>query len=101
MLVKSSRESTVAGQEPGDLGRGAAAPRRNEIIIEECILQRHVLFVLLSPPFPLAWGGAGRDADLVRKSRRKRSVAYAPMGVAELTGAERRLPVRTSQDAAS
>ncbi len=57
MLVKSSRESTVAGQEPGDLGRGAAAPRRNEIIFKECIRQRHVLFVMLSPPFPLVFGG--------------------------------------------
>ena len=57
LLVYCSRESTIAGQEHGDLRRGANAPRHDEETCEESLHRMHVLFVLLSHPFPLGMGG--------------------------------------------
>ncbi len=57
LLVFCSRESTVAGQEPEDLRRGANAPPHNEETCEVSLHHRHVLFALLPPPFPLGVGG--------------------------------------------
>ena len=70
LVFYNSRESTVAGQEPEDLRHGANAPRHDEEACEESLNHKHVIFVLLSPPFPLGVVGAGRDAELVRIARR-------------------------------
>ncbi len=70
IVFYNNRESTDAGQKPRDPRRGANAPRHDEETCEECMHHMQVLFVLLSPPFPLGVGGAGRDVELVRIARR-------------------------------